>query len=165
MASSNLARYTRREKTLVGAAFFALISLFVPWYRASVSGYTIQSVSGWGSGYGWLGAVCLVAAGVYVVSQRSKADPLRTRFRSSVVLLSLTGLGTVIVLLRMATLPIGHVGSALISYQYGPSIGILLALIAGLIETGCAFLMFRRPANGGVVVEGTRVSEHVDEVA
>jgi hypothetical protein len=165
MSPSKLARFTRRDKVLVVSAFIALISLFVPWYQASVSGYTIQSVSGWGSGYGWLGAVCLVFAGIYVVLQRLEVDLPKAPFRASVTLLALTGLGTVIVLLRMSTLPSGHVGGALISYRYGPAVGIVLALLAGLVETACAFLLFKQPAKLGVVAAGTQVPDHADESA
>lgn len=154
MSSSKLARFTRGDKILVFSAFIALISLFVPWYRASVAGYTIQSVSGWGSGYGWMGALCLVAVGVYVVLQRSDVDLPKAQIRATLVVLSLAGLGTVTVLIRIGTLPHGHAGGGLVSYQYGPAAGIVLALLAGLIETACAFLMFRRRPNRGVAVEG-----------
>jgi hypothetical protein len=165
MSTSKLARFSRRDKVLVVSALIALISLFVPWYQASVSGYTIQSVSGWGSGYGWLGAVCLVAAGIYVVLQRSQVDLPKAPFRAGVTLLALAGLGTFVVLLRLGTLPHGHAGGGLVSYRYGPAIGIILALLAGLVETGCAFLMFKRPANRGAVVDGTQVPGPVDEIA
>lgn len=165
MSSSRLARFTRGDKFLVGAAFIALISLFVPWYQASVSGYTIQSVSGWGSGYGWLGALCLVAAGIYVVLQRSDVDLPRVPIRATVVVLSLTGLGTFLVLLRLGTLPHGNAGGGLVSYRYGPAAGIVLALIAGLIETACAFLMFRRRSSRGVVADAAQVAGPVDENA
>lgn len=165
MSSPKLARFTRGDKVLVFSAFIALVSLFVPWYQASVSGYTIQSVSGWGSGYGWMGALCLVAAGVYVVLQRSDVDLPRAPVRAALLVLSLTGLGTLVVLIRIGTLPNGHAGGGLISYQYGPAAGILLALIAGLIETTCAFLMFRRRPDRSVVVEGAQVPGHVDETA
>lgn len=155
MSSSKLARFTRREKVLVCAAFIALISLFVPWYQASVSGYTIQSVSGWGSGYGWLGAVCLVLAGVYLVLKRSEIEVSKVPLSESATLLSLAGAGTVIVLLRLSTLPSGHVGGGVVSYRYGPAIGIVLALLAGLVETACALPLFRRRATrGGHSFEG-----------
>lgn len=164
MSTSKLARFSRGDKVLVGSALIVLVSLFVPWYQASVSGYTIQSVSGWGSGYGWLGALCLVAAGIYLVLRRSDVDVPRVPIRSTVLVLSLTGLGTFLVLVRLATLPHGHAGGGLVTYRYGPGAGIVLALLAGLIETACAFLMFRR-RDRGVVVEGTRVPGPVDETA
>ena len=151
MSPSKLAGFSSRDKVLVVSAFLALISLFVPWYQASVSGYTIQSVSGWGSGYGWFGAVLLVLAGIYVALQRSQAEPPKAPFRASVTLLALTGLGTLVVLIRIGTLPNGHAGGGLVSYRYGPAIGIVLALVAGLVETGCAFLLLKRPAKRGAV--------------
>lgn len=162
--SSNLARFTRGDKVLVVAAFVALISLFLPWFQASVEGYTIQSISGWGTGYGWMAALCLVAAGVYVVLQRTDAGLPKVPVRSAVVVLSLTGLGTFLILVRLGTLPHASAGDGLVSYQYGAAAGILLALVAGLIETVCAFLMFRR-RNRGVVAAGTQVPGAADESA
>lgn len=164
MASSKLARFTLGDKIFVFSAFIALISLFTPWYQASVSGYTIQSVSGWGSGYGWLGAICLVFAGFYLVLKRSEVDLPKVPLSTRTTVLSLAALGTLIVFIRIGTLPNGH-AAGLVSYQYGPAIGILLALIAGIAETVCACLMFRRRANGSVVVNGTQVPGHVDESA
>lgn len=177
MESSKLARFTRGDKVLVVSAFIALISLFLPWYQASISGstvggsYAVQSVSGWGSGYGWFGVLCLVAAGIYVVLQRSDVDLSRVPLGATVTVLSLAGLGTVIVLLRLSTLPSGRTGGGLqaygvdVSYHYGPAVGIVLALIAGLVEIACAFLMFRRRGNRGVVVTGAQVPDHADETA
>jgi cellobiose-specific phosphotransferase system component IIC len=161
--SSNFARFTRGDKVLVVAAFLALISLFLPWFQASVEGYTIQSVSGWGTGYGWMAALCLVAAGVYVVLQRTDAGLPKVPVRSALLVLSLTGLGTFLILVRIGTLPHGNAGG-LVSYQYGAAAGILLALIAGVIETVCAFLMFRR-RNRGVVAAGPQVPGAADESA
>ena len=165
MSASKLARFSRGDKVLVFSAFIALISLFVPWYQASVEGFTIQSVSGWGTGYGWMGALLLVAAGVYVVLQRSDVDLPTSPIRSTVLVLSLAGLGTFLVLLRIGTLPNGHAGGDLVSYQYGPAAGIVLALIAGLIETACAFLMFRRRPNRDVAVEAAHVPDPSDQSA
>jgi len=139
-----LARFTTGDKVLVVAAFLALISLFVPWYQASISGVTIQSVSGWGTGYGWMAALLLVAAGIYVVLQRSDVELPKAPVRSAVVVLVLTKLGTFLVLVRLVTLPSANDGNGLGSVNYGPAAGILLALIAGVIETVCAWQMFRR---------------------
>jgi hypothetical protein len=154
--SSNLARLTRGDKILVVAAFIALISLFLPWFKASVEGYTIASVSGWGTGYGWMAALLLVAAGVYVVIQPT---------RSAVVVLALAGLGTLLVFIRIGTLPHGQAGGGSVygvqtpTFQYGAAAGILLALIAGLAETVCAFLMFRRRDKGAAAVEAPVAEE------
>jgi hypothetical protein len=155
--SSNLAPFTRSDKVLVVAAFLALISLFLPWFRASVEGYTLQSVSGWGTGYGWMAALLLVAAGVYVVLQRLDVAVAKVSTRSATAVLTLTGLGTFLILVRIGTLPSGHTGGGSVygvqtpTFQYGAAAGIILALVAGLIETVCAFLMFRRRESTAVV--------------
>lgn len=144
MAELKMGRFTRRDKTLLVAAAIVLISLFAPWYQASVSGYTIQSVSGWGTGYGLLGAICLVLAGIYIVLERSSVDLPKLRVGARVIVLSLAVLGTLLLLIRIGTLPSGNVGAAgLVSYHYGPAFGLVLALLGGVIETVCAGLLLR----------------------
>jgi hypothetical protein len=61
-----------------------------------------------------------------------------------VLVLATSALGTLLVLIRWLTLPSGHYGIAGVSVaSYGPSIGIILTIIAGLIETVIAVMMFR----------------------
>jgi hypothetical protein len=148
-------RFTRRDKILVGAAAVALLSLFAPWYQASVAGYTIQSVSGWGSGYGLLGALCLGLAGAYVVLERSDVALPKLRIGARLTVLSLAGLGTFLLLVRISTLPHGNAGGGLVSFHYGPAFGLVLALLAGVIETVLAALLLRGGARSVVEAESS----------
>lgn len=146
MAEGQLSRYTRKDLILVGAAAIAFFSLFAPWFQASLAGYTIQSVSGWGTGYGVLGALCCVLAGVYLVLERSDVNLPNLRLRASVVVLILAGLGTLILFIRLGTIPSGSEGGSgliPISFKYGAAFGIVLALLAGVAETVCAVLLVR----------------------
>jgi hypothetical protein len=143
MAQLQLSRFGRKDKVLVGAAVVVLLTLFAPWYQASVAGYTIQSVSGWGSGYGLLGALCLVLAAVYVVLQRSDVGLPRLPIGARLTVLSLSALGTLIILVRIGTLPHGNAGGGLVSFHYGPAFGLVLALLAGVVETIAATMILR----------------------
>jgi hypothetical protein len=122
------------------------LSLFAPWYQASVSGYTIQSVSGWGSGFGLLGAFCLVLAGVYVVLERSEVGLPRLRIGARLTVLSLAGLGTLILFIRIGALPSGNAGGGIVSFHHGPAFGLVLALLGGAVATVCAALLVRGSA-------------------
>ncbi|HEY5121504.1 MAG TPA: hypothetical protein VII84_07995, partial [Acidimicrobiales bacterium] len=62
MAAIDMKKLTTIDRVIAVAAAIALISMFLPWYGAS-SGVFSESVSGFGSGYGWLGALLIVAAG------------------------------------------------------------------------------------------------------
>jgi hypothetical protein len=132
-----------RDQVAIGASAVALIALFLPWYGVSADGFS-ASVTGWSTSYGWLGALLIIAAGGLLVAHRAGADTSRLRLTPAVLVLATSALGTLIVLIRWLTLPSGHYGIAGVSVaSYGPSIGIILTIIAGLIETAIAVMMFR----------------------
>lgn len=141
MAALDLKKFTPLDWGVAGGGALALICLFLPWYGFSSGPYS-ASVSGWSTSYGWLGAVLIVLAGGYLVAQRSGMS-LKLPIGSATAILAAAGLGTIIVALRWLTLPSGSGGSVIGSYSYGPSIGIILTIIAGLVATVAAFLMFR----------------------
>lgn len=143
MASFDINKYSTQEKVLGGAAIVALIALFLPWYGASVGSFS-ASVSGWHTSYGWFGGLLLVVAGVYLVLLRSQVTLPRIPVTPMVIITGLAMLGTLIIAIRWLTLPSGHGGLAgIISYSYGPRVGIFLALIAGLVESVVGVLLFR----------------------
>lgn len=141
MAGFDPKKLTGTDWTVVGAAFIALISLFLPWYGASVAGFS-ASVDGFSTSYGWLGGLLIIGAGVYLALVRSGADVSKIGVGPTVVVLGAAALGTLIVIIRWVTLPSGSY--ALAAYTYGPKAGIYLTILAGLVEVGAAFLIFRR---------------------
>lgn len=142
MAAFDINKYSTQEKVLGGAAIVALIALFLPWYGASVAGFS-ASVSGWNTSWGWLGGLLLVAAGVYLVLLRSDVNLSKMPLTPLVAIAGISLLGTVIVVIRWLTLPSGHGGVGGIGYSYGPRVGIFLALIAGIVETAVSVTLFR----------------------
>ncbi|MGO8874162.1 MAG: hypothetical protein ACLQNG_00130 [Acidimicrobiales bacterium] len=141
MASFDAKKLSQVDWGVAGAGVLALICLFLPWYGVS-AGIFSASVSGWSTSYGWLGALLIVAAGAYLVLQRSQVDLSKVPIGPAVVVLGAGGLGTLIVILRWLTLPSGSGGSALGGYSYGPRIGLYLTLLAGLVQVGCAVKLF-----------------------
>lgn len=131
---------------VIGAGAIAFVALFLPWYGFSsgISGDSFSgSVSGWGTSYGWLGALLIIASGAYLFLQRSKFDLSKISFGPGVVILGASAVGTLIVALRWITLPSGNGSAGAASYSYGAGSGIILTLIVGLIQVGCAYKLFR----------------------
>jgi hypothetical protein len=129
-----------------GAA--ALISLFLPWYSASVDGVTYASVNAWSTGYGWIAAALLVAAAVYLLVRRQRGG-MDLPVRAAVMALSLSAAGLLLALVRLGSLPQGtSTVDGLATFQYGGRAGILIAMIAGFVEVVCAGLLLRTALRG-----------------
>lgn len=143
MARFDPKRLSRLDWVVVGASALTLIGLFLPWYGVSTV-YFSASVSGWSTSYGWLGALLIIASGVYLILQRSQADLSRVKLGPATVVLGAALLGTVIVILRWISLPRGHGGvGGLTIYSYGPRVGIWLTLVVGVAQVVSALRLFR----------------------
>jgi hypothetical protein len=126
---------------VAGTGAVALISLFLPWYGVS-AGIFSTSVGGWGTGFGWIGALLIVAAGVYVVLEPSDVQPSRLRAGPAMVILGASSSGTVIVAIRWLTL--GQVTVlGFTSRSVVPHAGIVVALLAGIVQAVCAVGLLR----------------------
>lgn len=148
MAKFDINRLSRLDRIVVGAAVVALVTLFLPWYGVTY-GAVAASVSGWHTGYGWLGAALIVASGACLVSARwSAAGARRRALGGSVgpafVVAALAAAGTLLIVIRWASLPSGKAayGGATF-FSYGPRVGILLAIAAGVVATVSALLAFQ----------------------
>jgi len=143
MASMDMSKVKGLDRVVAVSALVALIAMFLPWYGYS-SGILSVSVSGFSSGYGWIGALLVVAAGVYIVMLRSGAQVPKTSIGPGVLVLGTSLLGTLLIVLRWISLPSGSGGVAgITSYSYGPRVGIILALIAGIIQTVASLRLFK----------------------
>jgi hypothetical protein len=135
-------RLSFTDRVIAVTAFVALIALFLPWEGWSGFGAS-YSVGGFSTGYGWLGAVLVVAAGVYVVMHRSGSNMPRTGYGPGVTVLALSVIGAVLVVLRWLTLPRVSGSSIAGNYNYGPRVGIFLTLIAAVVQAVFAVRLFR----------------------
>ncbi|MGC1239456.1 MAG: hypothetical protein WA860_11780 [Acidimicrobiales bacterium] len=141
MAAFEWNKLTTTDKVISVTALIALIGLFLPWYGFSSPLYS-ASVSGFSTSYGWLGALLIVAAGVYLVLLRSGSNMPKTSYGPGVLVLGASALGALIVIIRWLTVPKGSY-SGLSSFTYGPRIGMYIVLIAGVVQTFFALRLFR----------------------
>jgi hypothetical protein len=136
-------RLSRLDWAVLGAGLIALIALFLPWYGVTVAGFS-ASVSGFSTGYGWLGGLLMVGAAVWFFCWRSDVALPKEPLTPLVVTTGAAGLGLLLVAIRWATMPRGGGGVLGRSFNYGPRAGIWIALIAGIVEVACAGLLFRK---------------------
>ena len=98
-ASFDWKKLSTTDRVISITSLVALISLFLPW--EGYSGFGVSySVGGFSTGYGWLGALLIVAAGVYVVAHRSGSSMPKTPYGPGVIVLGLSVIGAVLVILR-----------------------------------------------------------------
>jgi hypothetical protein len=146
MAVIDVKRLSSIDRVVVGASLVALIAMFLPWYGYS-STFGGASVSGFGSGYGWFGALLVIAAGVYLGLIRSGSSVPKTSMGPGVIVLGASAIGTALVVIRWISLPSGSgtsgAGGAY-SYSYGPRVGLIITLIAALVQVVCSFRLFKR---------------------
>jgi hypothetical protein len=131
------------DRVVAVTSAVTVISMFLPWYGASILGIN-ASVNGFGSGYGWLGALLIVAAGVYHVLLRSGNSVPRGTMGPGTIVLGLSAIGVLLVVIRWISLPSGGGGISGEPYSYGPRLGIYLTLIAGVVQVVIAFRLFKR---------------------
>jgi hypothetical protein len=129
------------DRVIAGAAAVAFITLFLPWYGLTIREVTLSGSAGV---TGSVGAVLLTAAGALLVFRRAGGS-LRSGPNAgpSIFVAGLAALGLLFVIIRWATLPRYHAGGAGFSYSVGPSYGLYVALIAGIVETAAAVLAMR----------------------
>ena len=137
-------KLSRLDWGVVGAGGVAFIALFLPWYGVSAGGFS-ASVSGWSTSYGWLGGLLIVAAAVWFLLWRADAAIPKAPLSPLAATTGAAGLGTLLVILRWATLPRGHAGVfGTTLFNYGPRVGIWITLIVGIVEVACAGVLFAR---------------------
>ena len=131
------------DRVVAITAAVTVVSMFLPWYGVSVLGFS-SSVSGFGSGYGWIGALLIIAAGLYLVMLRSGSTMPQTSAGPGVIVLGLSAVGALLVVIRWLALPSGGGGVSGDGYNYGPRIGIYFTLIAGIIQAIISFRLFKQ---------------------
>jgi hypothetical protein len=142
MAAFEWKKLSTGDKVISITALLALIALFLPWETVNVDGYS-GSRDGWGSGYGWLGALLVIAAGVYIVALRSGSNMPKMSYGPGVIVLGASVIGAVLIVLRWITLPRGHYGNFAGSVSWGAGAGLYLALVAAIVQAIYAIRMFQ----------------------
>lgn len=134
---------TRLDWAVLGSGAVAFIALFLPWYGVSVAGFS-ASVSGWNTGYGWLGGLLIVAAAVWFLLLRSGTALPKEPVSPLVATAGASALGLLLVILRWISMPRGGGGIFGRYFNYGPRAGIWIALIAGVVEVASAGVILTR---------------------
>jgi hypothetical protein len=121
-----------------GASLLLLISLFLPWFDATVTGLGGASESGMDA-HGWLWIVFIVVLAIlaYLVVKAGFGElPFTLPLQQELILLAGTGLNLLLVLIGFVLKPtvptLPDLGSS-ISVSIGWDIGSFLALIAAIV--------------------------------
>lgn len=120
------------------ASLILLISLFLPWFDASVTGFGGGSESGMDA-HGWLWIVFIVVLAIlaYLVLKAGFGDlPFTMPLPQELILLGATGLDLLLVLigfLLKPTVPSLQGFDANVSVSIGWDVGSILALIAAIV--------------------------------
>lgn len=154
MATFDAKKVSTYDWAVIGGGAAVFIFSFLPWYgtSGSVAGLGIsvnRSVSGWDSFLGILGILLCVAAAGFVLATRAFA--LRSPqlpVGPALLAMGLAGLGTLFILIRLLSYDRQSLGGI----SLGPKIGVFLALLAAIVETAAAFMLFRA---SGEKVSGT----------
>jgi hypothetical protein len=138
----DLGRLSQLDRGIVGGAAVVFISGFLPWYGYSgpLSVYS-ASVSGFGSGFtGWAGILLLFVAGAYLFLRRMEVAMPDLPVGPAVAVAGVAALGLLLVIIRWLSFPSVHAGLA---GSIGSKYGVWVALIAGIVEVGCAVVELR----------------------
>ena len=138
MAAFDMKKLSTADRAVVGAGAVALICLFLPWYGGGTSLISV-SWSGFSSGWGWIGSLAIIAAGVYLAGLRSGSNMPKISYGPGVTVLGLSLIGTIIVALRWLTIPSGSG----FGYSYGPKYGLYLTILAGIVQAVFSFQLFK----------------------
>jgi hypothetical protein len=121
---------------VVGTAAAAIASLFLPWYGVEYLGVG-DVVAGYATGFGCVGALLIGAAGVLLLVTRTDS------LVASVPMLAMSALGAALVTVRALTIGSLYVGPGT-SLSYGTRVGIVVALLAGIVQTVGAGMLVAR---------------------
>lgn len=122
------------DAVVIGAGILMLIDSFLPWYGVGFQGFGSVSIKGWSAGFlSWFSILLVLAAAGIAAAKVFAGQVVRagSQVGPALLLLILSGLATVLLLLRLITQS---------SYtKFGLFLGILLAAAQAVFS----FLSFR----------------------
>lgn len=137
---------------VVAGGVLAAVSLFLPWYGAASIAQSVATI-GIHTNYGAL------ASALFIVSAALAVFGWNKRNTSSAVLAT-SSVGSVILLVRWATLPMGSAVFGGVSlYSYGPRYGLWLTLAAGIVQVVAMTVVLWR-ATGRELTQQQQKQQH-----
>lgn len=141
MATFDAKKVSTYDWAVIGGGAAVLVLSFLPWWGGSVAGFGLSvNRTGWNTPLGILAVLLCVAAAGYVLATRAFA--LRSPqlpVGPALLAMALAGLGTLFILIRLLSYDRASGGGI----SVGPKIGVFLALLAAIVETAAAVLLFR----------------------
>jgi len=142
MAQPDFRTMPRNDQGVLAAGALAFIASFFPYYGASVNAggfHGSSSTSAWHS-YATLALILVLAATVVAAVQLFSPSSLpQTSMSWNFVVLALSGVGTVLLIIRSFTLDHGDIGGL----SYGLKWGAYVLMILCVVQTVFAFLRMR----------------------
>ncbi|MCW2599133.1 MAG: hypothetical protein JWM02_962 [Frankiales bacterium] len=146
MAGFDVNQVKGNDRYIAGGAVLIFIVSFFPWYSVSYSGSGLfngfpgGSVSAWNS-FGWNKTailLVLIAGGVVIARLAGALDNVQLPAGVNLITLAISGLASLILLLRLVTAFKGAGG-----FHARPSFGWYLAIVLSFAMTFFAFLNFK----------------------
>ena len=144
----NPARLSRNDWIAGGASLILLISLFLPWFRATINGSSISGTESGTSAHGWLWLVFILVLGVLaLLALLAGLDRLPFSAPTAPqILTAATGLNALLILIAFLAKPSAGAFASQVSVSW--SIGAFLGLIAAIVAVVFAVLSVL-PATSG----------------
>jgi len=148
MSPLDTKKITQNDWLVIGGGILAFIALFLPWWGFNLTSTEAAeahaegigtSVSGWSTGFeGWFGGLLLLAAAGYLFFLRTGSNAPKLPVGPGVAVLAASALGTLLIIIRWATIPRGAFGAS-----YGAKYGMYVAIVVGVVEVVGALRLFR----------------------
>lgn len=127
--ATDLRTLNRNDQVILGAGFLAFITSFFPYYGLSVSGFGSYTVNSWHS-YATLAVLLMIVATVVAAAQVFAGESLpKLQFSWTVVVVALSGLATLLYILRSFTLKTASGGGASLGLKWGAYVTMILFIV------------------------------------
>jgi len=141
-------RLTRDDQIVGGASLLLLISLFLPWYTASLGSVSVSESGTAGHGYLWIVFILALAVVIFMILKAGfETLPFHLPVSPVQLLLGLTGINLVLVLIAFLLKP--GTGDGFLTVSVGWGFGAFVGLICAIAAVGLLALPFVQARNTG----------------
>ncbi len=127
--ATDLRTLNRNDQVILGAGFLAFISSFFPYYGLSVSGFGSYTVNSWHS-YATLAVLLMIAATAVAAAEVMAGDSMpKLQVSWTMIVVGLSGLATLLYILRSFTLKTASGGGASLGLKWGAYVTLVLMIV------------------------------------